>query len=999
MKHQSMRRRLFASTIICGALAAALPAMAAEDSTENEVVVTGSRIPTKDAVSNSPVLTVGGDVIQQQGSASTETYLNSLPQFSPNLSSVNNNPPSGGASRLDLRQLGTQRGLILLNGHRLVPGGSTSAPDISVLPPILIDRVEIITGGASAVYGADAVSGVVNFLMKDRFSGFELDAQYGISGQNDAAKNNVNLIAGGSIGEDRGHVVFAASYTHYDELNEKERAFSKYAQKCYQTGCVFNGSQTTPDGMIANYATVFGTPARQAAVTSYFAAHGGAPAGYGANINFIGFNPGGSLFGTGSLGNALPVLNYQGPFPASSGWDPNDFYGFNFNPQNLLQLPFTRYNTYGSFDYDVTDNVTAYGHVLFSNYVAIGKQASSPANIVVNPNTAATLPTDLRDLLIAAGYAPGSFPNLTIARRLNELGPRQSTYNTTAYQLAGGVKGHFNGLFADTVWHWDAYASYGNYFQSQRYDGYPNGDRVTAAINGCPTGSPVGPAPCVTLNIFGAGTITPAMAAYIREDNKETVESSIRNVEVNLAGDLFTLPAGPVGFAVGADYIDYQYSNIPGATQQTGRLLGANARAALTGGYDTREYYGELKVPLLAGHFLADRLGLEGGYRYSDYSTGVITRTWKYGGEYAPFEWLRFRALKQKAVRAPSIGELFLARAEGFPNVGTLEDPCDKDSAQRAGASGAQVLALCNAQAPAINFATFDRIGAQFHTFAGGNTGLQPETADSYTIGAVFKAPSAWPAWIQPLTVTVDYWNIDIKNVIGTVSLANTLARCYSAVYNPTFSAANAYCSNIHRDAGSGQITSLAANGFVSLQNANLAEFTADGVDFTASYGFSLSDLGADEKWGRVNLSLVGAYYNSQQIEPLPGDGFTEQVGQIGDGSPGATTLPVWKTTLRATWNVGDFAFGWRWYHIDSVYDPDANTAKTPPDIRDIPAYDYHFVNADWQATRWLSVYVGVDNLFDKQPPVFTNGFQYNTDPSTYDTLGRYFYFGARARF
>ncbi len=1002
MKIQMKRERLLASTMIAGAALIGFAAPAAAQNTSSEeqasqvsdVVVTGSRIRVRDTTGSSPIVTVGAEQLEEIGTATIETYLNALPQLSPSLTKTNNNPSSGGAAFLDLRQLGTSRGLTLVNGRRLVPGSASGAVDISILPSGLMDRVEIITGGASAVYGADAVSGVVNFLLKDDFEGAQVSAQYGISQENDGKEVQYNLVLGGPFADGRGHLTFAASHNTRDGIPQTAREISRTAQYCYNDGsCVPDGSGTTGDGTFSISPSA--TAAQLATYQSYFAARGLTDPDLIYAGQRLGFNPDGSLFiaGTGD-----GTFGYTGP--NTGGWNPDEMFLYDFNPVNLLQSPYERTNFYTQMKYDLTDRIQFYGDALFSTYNSSNQLAESPAGFSIPVATTTTLSPEVRALLTSAGVT-----TFALARRTNELGPRTYNYDTTAYQATGGFRGNLPPIYGKE-WAYDVYASYGKYRNTQEYVGFPEANRIRAALAGCPTGSPTGPVgrlgtptTCVPLNPFGANNITPDQADYIAAKGQVGVtEIEQKNVVASITGDLFTLPAGPVSFAFGGEYRDIAYDDLPPEGVQTGTLLGGNSAGPVQGGYDVWEVFGELRVPILAEQPFAHYLGLEGGYRWSDYSIGQATETWKYGGEWAPVDWMRFRALQQRAVRAPSVGELFSTRAEGYPGVTTGNlDPCDKDSAARTGANASQVLALCQTQSSQIT-ATWDSVGTQYRTFSGGNQNLNPETADSTTIGVVFRAPSSVPSWASSLTATIDYFDIQIDDVISSIGFSTSLSRCFNADFNPTFSNSNVYCQNLNRDADTGYLTNTGLNGFITATNANLATFKASGVDMALNYSITPADYGAPSWLGRLGFSTQGTWYENQQFQSDAASPMSDSfVGGIGDGTPGETTLPEWKFNTRFSWAYEDFSASLRWTYISSVVDDAADVVAG--DIGKIDAYSYFYLNASWAVNDTLELFGGVDNLFDKDPPRYASGFQYQTDPSTYDVIGRYFYVGARARF
>ena len=621
------------ATTIVGAIAATSGTAVAQAQTEettevSEVVVTGSRIRVRDTTGTSPIVTVGAEQLEEIGSASIETYLNSLPQLSPSLTKTNNNPSSGGQAYLDLRQLGASRSLTLVNGRRLVPGSGTGAVDISILPSGLMDRVEIITGGASAVYGADAVSGVVNFILKDDFEGIQVSGQYGISGENDGKEVQYNFLAGGAFADGRGHFTIAASHNTRDGIAQTEREISRTAQYCYNDGtCVPYGSYTTGDGTFS----ISGNMADNnvAKFDAYFAGLGMSQSDRDRLIyagQRFGFNPDGSLFVAG-VGDG--TWGYKGP--NTSGWDPNVDFVYDYNPVNLLQSPLERTNVYSTLKYDINDNVQFYGDVLCSTYTSSNQLAESPAGFVIPIATTGTLNNDVRALLTSAGLT-----SFTLSRRTNEIGPRTYNYDTSAFQVSGGLRGDVT-LFNNKSWNWDVYTSFGRYESTMEHAGFPEGNRIAAALAGCPSGSPIGPVgskgtttTCVPLNPFGANNITQEQVEYIRATGQfQQTAIEQKNLVASFTGDLFDLPAGAVSFAGGFEYRDLQYDDTPPEGVQTGSLLGGNSAGPVSGGYDVSELFAEIRVPIIADKPFAKYLGFEGGYRYSDYSIGQKTDTWK----------------------------------------------------------------------------------------------------------------------------------------------------------------------------------------------------------------------------------------------------------------------------------------------------------------------------------------------------------------------------------
>lgn len=1002
------KEALLRTSVLAGfvaAAAAAAPAVAQQQEEEgaqrDRITVTGSRIVRQDYTSGSPLHTVDGGELAEIGAGTVETFLNALPQIYPGLTRTYNNPVSAGQAFLDVRQLGTARGLVLIDGRRMVPGASNGAVNVSVIPSVMVERVEIVTGGASSTYGADAVSGVVNFITRRNFEGMEFSVQMGQSGRGDGDEQIVNFLVGGAFAEGRGHAVFGGSFNNRSSISQADREFSQSASTCRTTGCVLSGSTNTGAGTFSINAAQAADPTLQA----YFTSRGVPSNALFANQR-LGFNSDGSLFiagtGTGATANDRVWL-YDGNYPAANNYDPASYFGHNFNPENLILSPFERYNFFTNFSYEINPMVELYGSAFFSQYNSQSELASSPAAFsasLTGASATANIQADARAALLASGMT-----TLALQRRTVEFGPRVYADRSETWEIVGGLRGAFAGL-AGSDWEWDVFASMGRYGVVRENRGFPNSVRIAAALNGCPAGSPLGPVgplgsptTCTVFNPFGFGNITQDQINYIEAKgayDRTAIEQ--RNVVASLTGSLFEIWAGDVQFAAGMEYRSIDYSFVPNEGTQSGALLGGNSAGPNLGGFDVLEYFGEIRVPLLANLPFVHSLTAEAGYRYSDYSNSggntFSTDTYKYGLEWEPVDWLRFRAQRQQAVRAPSVGELFATRSEGYPPVGSIIDPCNFNSPQRTGANATQVQALCAAQNANAGSNTFLSQGAQFRVFGGGNPNLTPETAQSTTYGVVFSAPSRFPSLLQSLVVTVDYFDIEIENVVSAIAGTTSLSRCYDPAFNPTFSINNQFCNNVSRDPSTGFVTSAGNNGFLSQQNANLAFLFTSGVDI----GASLNVDPFPERWGTLSVSTIMTWYENLQSQASLGvPRSINFIGTVGSGSPGGTARPEWSANTSFRWANGPVSASLRWRYISGVDDPAATAANQA--IPNIPAYNYFFVNANWQVTDTFSLFGGIDNLTDEQPPIYTNGFSFGTDPGTYDTIGRFFYVGARVRY
>jgi outer membrane receptor protein involved in Fe transport len=1013
------RERLLASSILGGVavLAAfAAPAAAQTKAAETEVesiVVTGSRIARQDYTADSPIVTVGAEQVQKTGAVSVEKLLNQLPQFMPSVTDTSNNPSNNGQANLQLRGLGTVRTLVLMDGHRITPSNASGVIDVNTIPSALIENIETITGGASAVYGSDALAGVVNFKLKHHFSGLQVDGQFGETEQGDGDYQQVNVTLGGDFDENRGNAVLSFGYANRTAIFNGARDFS----------AISGASSTLPMG------TWPVNGASQAAMDAVFAKYGIAP-GTVKNPDKLGFNTDGSLFFNG--------VNYKGPLtpdfatiPKGVGSVPTGNY--NTGILNLLQLPQTRYNTFARVEYEVTPEIKAFGQGYFTNYTADTELAPSPAansptgtatglgstgflvpyHTVINGQTLTNpfIPADLQTLLNSRSNPNAPF---LLNKRFTEVGPRHSHAEYNVYQFQLGLDGKVP--YRD--WTWDIWAAYGrmNLLETQ------TGNVSHQAVRTLLEANDGGASQCAGgYNPFGLGPVSASCIAYISRTTKNSTQYRQNQAEVNFQGGLFDLPAGEVRAAVGADYRRDNFQFVPDSVLSTADIsnlgtslqnkapgvVGFNAQNPLNGGTDVYELYGEFLIPLLKDLPFVHSLNLDGGVRYSDYSTiGGIT-TYKVDLEWKPIEQLLVRGGYQKAIRAPNIGELFSPQGQNFPSIGpgvtssggpaglNSGDPCDTRNVYRTGGNGAQVRALCLTQGvPTSLIDTYVYNNTQIQGTTGGNPNLIEEDADSYSGGIVWQPRFDIP-WLSRMSVSVDYYSIDIKNAVGTVTASNAVAKCFNADgSNPTYSNSNFFCSLFVRDPLTGQIGN-------SLQtNANLGELKTSGIDIQFDWSAGLGDLGLDDRYGTIGLNVIANNLLEMKVQLLPGAPFRDLTGSIGDTSIATVgnAFADWKIFTTLNYSVGPVNAALRWRHIDGMLDQSC-IGKSTCTATSPPAFDYFDLTGAWKINDRYELSAGVNNLGDKQPPFFTSFTQANTDPSTYDVLGRRYYIGFRARF
>ena len=960
--------------------AVAMPAADEQNSAEvSDIVVTGSRIARKDYVANSPIVTVTQEDFKATGSTNIETLIQELPQFTPLGSASSNSPNVAGQAQVQLRGLGAIRTLVLLNGRRVVSSSASSVVDLNLFPTALISNVETITGGASSTYGSDAVAGVLNFQLNRKFEGVQLDAQSGISDRGDAASQAVSLTVGRDIAAGRGNVVLSLGYSNRDSVLNAAREFS----------LIGGFAGTSPLG-----STVFDAT-NLPSVAAVSAAVPGAARG-----NTFGFNNNGTLFAYQGARDYLSPggVGYEG-FRTPGPLQQTDF-TYATGDRNYMIIPQQRYNVYAAANYEISPFAEVYADFLFSQYDANNQLASNPATGPTTgfriPAANPFIPAELRAVLNSRPNPAGSF---RLDKRFNELGPRRQNETYDVYQITAGLRGRVPGV---GDWTYDAYLSYGRVDNSTAYTGYLSRS-ATQKLLDAPDG---GASLCAGgFNPFGENPLSPACIAYISRVPTNTTKNNQRIAEINLQGGLFNLPAGQVRAAVGATYREQNYAFVPDAMALatftlngvTGPELAGLSSQPLSGSDKVREVYGELLIPLLRDLPLIRSLETNVGYRVSDYATIGSVSTYKADLSWEIFEGLRVRGGIQRAVRAPSLGELFAAQSLSFPNIGVpvssagvrqfSGDPCDIRGAYRApgGANASQVRALCVAQGiPGQVVDSYTFSNAQVSGLTGGNPLLKEETADSFTVGATLRSPFSSP-WLSGLSASVDYYNISIEQVVGTLATTEQLRRCFNenGTSNPTYDPNNFFCQLFSRDPNSGQITSTLET------NANLGTLKTSGVDFQIDWALTLADVGGPD-WGSFALNFIGTKLEEWKRQDIPGGDFTDRKGTISNAF--GLTLPEWKFLSALNWKYNPLTVGVRWRYVGSVENFNNRDQA-------LGAVNYFDLNTSLKVNELMTFRAGVNNLTDAQPPVYSPSIAANTDPSTYDLVGRRYYVGITARF
>ncbi|WP_374471136.1 TonB-dependent receptor domain-containing protein [Phenylobacterium sp.] len=982
-----LRTSLMSASALAGLLALAAPA-AAQQAEVGEVVVTGSRIARQDYVSESPIVTLGSDQITAVGSTTVEDSLNQLPQFTPSNGAGTNSTnyvTTPGQAYANLRGLGPTRTLVLIDGRRVVAGNPNNVVDLNTVPTFLVESVETITGGASAVYGSDAIAGVVNFKLKRNFQGLQVDAQVGQTDRGDAEQGTVSVGYGREIAGGRGHLAVAGTWDKREGLVAAARDWSAIGYNVVTTGLTPSGAATILEGRFdptANSGGATNLPSR-AAIDAVFAQYGIAPGTVAPGSN-LGFNADNTLF------TAAPVRNFRGErLPGFSA----ESYTFNSADYRYLFLPLERWSVFANGRYELTDAIEAYGTASYVTYdvsrqlgPASASDGAFPGPDIRVPVTNPFIPQDLRTLLASR---PNPTAEFFPRRAFSEVGGRLSENTYETFQLVGGLRGDLG--FRD--WKWDVYASFGRmeHIEDQA------GNVSRAAMRQLTFASDGGVAICGGFDIFGAGQVSPGCAAYIARAVKNETEIEQQVYEANLTGGLFDLWAGEVQFAAGLQYRHDYFDYDPDLLLQGPDIVGFNPQVPVQGTIKSKEAYAELLVPLLDAEAHGMDLDLSLAGRISDYNTVGTTQAWKADLQFRPVPGLLLRGGYQRAVRAPNIAELFSPPSLGFASIGTPSgtttagDPCDQRSSFRAGPNAAAVRTLCLAQgvAPGI-YDTYRQASTQVEILGGGNPDLKEETSDSFTAGVVWS-PTVDQPFFRRFQLAVDWYRIELEDVVGTLTVPTIVGACFNTEgTNPTFSPDNFYCQQFQRRP-SGDITNVLVN------QVNLAAWKISGVDFQIDHAFELADLGLPEAAGRFETNVVVSYLDTFKRQARPGAPYLQNAGTIGGDLSGGA-YPEWKWTASFTWNADPLRIMFRWRHIDSMLDF-RNVPVFSPTAVNPPTYNAYDLVGWYTLNERVTLRAGVNNLTDKDPHLFTSYSNSNTDPSTYDVLGRRYFVGLSARF
>ena len=986
---------LAASYGVANAQTAPPPQAAATPSAPEEVVVTGSRIAVPNQTSISPVTFVSAETIQQTGVTRIEDLLNQLPQVFADMTSTASNAADGTAS-VNLRGLNAKRTLVLVNGDRLGPGDPTTGgqSDINMIPVEMVDSIEILTGGASSVYGADAVAGVVNFKLNDHFEGVKLVADLGIyqhsnddpEGVKEAitasgftqAPNNVYtgaqrslaLIMGVNTPDGNGNATFYATYRNSLPVIEAKYSYSActlssgFVAGPYNSGGKFScgGSATSYPGTLLN------------ATTGAFATIG----------------PNGTVL-------------------------PNTLQLFNYGALNYFSRPDERYTAGAFLHYEFNEHATVYANTMFMDDFTVaqiapsGDFANNGSFDCANPFLSASE----RSYFGCAGGGTAGLtnPNILILRRDVEGGDRLSELEHMDFREVLGIKGKI-----DDVWRYDASWQYSLVDLTSSIDNYFSDTKLNNAFNvvsvgGVPTCTITvnTGAACVPYNIFTPGKVTPAMLNYLYSIGIETGRISQTDAQLNFTGDMekygIKLPTAKSGLAVnvGAEYRDSRAATQPDEELQTADLAGVGGPTVpVSGGLISKEGFIEGRMPLVEDMPGAEALNLEAGYRYSSYDLGFKTNTYKIGIDWAPIQDIRLRGSFARAVRAPNVVELFAPSAVGLDGT-YAADPCSGPTPQ---------YSLAQCEKTGVSAAQYGHIApnpaGQYNGLLGGNPTLNPETALTTSFGIGLT-----PSFLPNFRAQFDYYDIKIENVIQSIGGGIILTECATSGTD---------CNLINRAPGTGTLWAT-PNGFITdtLQNSGILE--EKGVDVDLGYRVDLNAM------GKILLGLQGTYINSYDESPIQTDSALEFncAGLYGPTCSSPTSgagvpLSRWRHRFTATWQTpwqaAEVSLAWRYYTGVKLESLSSNPNLAAPNggtiasgaisntDSSLPAVSYLDLTAAIKVADKVQLRLGCNNLLDKDPPLVGatniaapptgNG---NTFPGYYDSLGRFLFAELTAQF
>ncbi len=948
-----------------------------------EVITTGTRIRQDPLEDRAPILQISREDLDRSGLASVGDFLQRLSISGSPLNTKFNSsgnfgfPPDGGgigagATQVDLRHFGCKRVLVLMDGERWINGSSasgvSSCVDLNNIPMGVIARIEVLTNGASAIYGSDAITGVVNVITKDEVNGVEMSGYYGQYDEDDGETKEFTLSMG--LSNDEASAFLSINYFDQQEVKSKDRGQAVFPVP--NTG-VSRGSSGTPQ----------------------------------ARIDFTDPNTGNVIDCTlndGVLNDGLNNIPFYDPAdPCGAGDDFHPFTTadrFNFGEFNLVLTPSERWNIFGKVSRDITDNVTANLRGTFARRESNNTVAPEPIFIGSGAGTGGlpdTISIDATNPYNPFGFsilAPDD-PNYFLGRRPVEYTPRSFDQSVDTWSMAAGLDGSFDAW--DRNFYWDANGLWSKNTADQLKQGAINAAKLQRGLGPVDECSPAGrdasgnfiPGPdgCVPVNLFGGqgpngtGSLTPAMLSYIGFVQHDQSEQELIDFTLNLGGSIMELPAGQWRFAVGAEHREEKGFFQPDPIVVNGDSNGVPSTPT-QGSFNVNEFYGETQIPILEGKRFAEQLDVTLAARNSDYNTSGSETTNMFGAFWQPHMDLSLRYNYSEGFRAPGIGELFgnVSRFDA-----TLTDSCSNFNVT--GVSQA-VIDNCIAQGVPAD-GSYVQFNPQISIATGGNEDLDPETSETTTIGLSYDA--SWVenvSWIDGLSADITYYDIDLDDAIQAVDAQTQLTQCAE-----TNSAA--LCSGISRTA-SGVI-----NGF-SNQLTNIASIESDGWDINLFYQTPQYNI------GEFGVSWYNTIVNEFKESSL---GSSRKLEGIEEND---SAIPEWKSTFIVDWLLGNWSASWTIRHIDEVTEvcsdgldgtpssltqlglcSSPNTTDESLSKNDLDATTYHDVQVTWMpdfGDGALAITLGANNLFDEDPPDCYSCSLNGYDASTYDMAGQFYY-------
>ncbi len=962
-----------AAVVALGATPAAAqdaPPQGEQATTLDRIEVTGSRIKRADLETSSPVFVIDRQNIENSGAATVGEFLQRTPAIAGAATNPQvNNGGGAGAATVDLRGLGVNRSLVLVDGKRWIGtvSNANGAVDINSIPMTLIERVEVLKDGASAIYGSDAIGGVVNFILRRDFEGLEASAYYGISSRGDAGTERYDATFG--MTGDKGNVVLGVSYDKEDSVSAADRAYSSQPYQLYAGEHGIGGTSRILTGRYV---------VPRSAATGVNLSDPNCGSGANVVLTRIDGRPGTSTSDFRCFDNLNDVYNFQA--------DGN----LNLTPQERTAM-------FVSGNYQLSENVEAF---------VLGSWLKTESSFFIAP-----LPFDGRAAVDNVPISGDSIYNpfgvdITDARlRLRDFIPTRTTrFETDTYQITAGLRGNFG----DSSWSWDASYGYGRTPQSQSVRGYLYSPGLTDALGPSmidpATGNPIcvrtpgDPSTvisgCLPVNFLGpppdpnspAGQAQLAALNLINPTITNTNENDLKVFNANITGDLFELPAGMVSLAGGVERREESAS----ATADFLTLIPPGETVCLitqeactfgdiAGSFDVNEIYLEALVPLLADVPFAEKLNVSLGTRYSDYSNFGGTTNSKIGLEWKPFSDLLVRATYADVFRAPTIGDLY---APTVPSANTYTDPCN-------GYTG-QPTPDPRACAGVPTDGSFQQSNNQVTSFQVADPNLQPEEGDVFTYGFVYS-----PGWLEGFSITADYWRVNLEQFITNLPENVMLNQCFNF---------GRYCDTFIRD-DSGDVAQM------TNVIGNFGRLQSSGLDVGLRYLF------AETGWGRFAWNLDASYIAEYNVRLLADDpdsdvgafpGIPQSTGLAGtfvdNASSGFGNLARWRALNDISWSLGNFSASLTTRYVHHVYEaPDVADVTEPGYVakRRVPSFTQTDLQIGYQFEELnnSSIQIGVRNLTDRQPPLIYSGFNASTDMRTYDAIGRYYWMRWTAKF